>query len=216
MNEISQATEVAKGISENGLLVMTAAFFLVLSATLMVTCFMWFRSIINKIIGNFSKSIEVLKENIQDISETMNDQSAMLADISEGSRQETQMRIKNISNVYFDLAVEKVCRLIKNVREENNIDKKEQTKAKIRARVNNIYEDRNSRFDYFTYRGMKLSKYTNPKWVDWVSEVVEREVYSDAINNGRAYANVKQAYDKIRLDFYHRLNNIRDETESNL
>lgn len=216
MNEISQAIEVAKGISENGLLVMTAAFFLVLSATLMVACFMWFRSIINKIIGNFSKSIEALKENIQDISETMNDQSAMLADISEGSRQETQMRIKNISNVYFDLAVEKVCRLIKNVREENNIDKKEQTKAKIKARVNNIYEDRNSRFDYFTYRDMKLSKYTNPKWVDWVSEVVEREVYSDTINNGRTYANVKQAYDKIRLDFYHRLNNISDETESNL
>lgn len=36
---INEATEVARGISEQGFLVMTAAFFLVLSAMMMVACF---------------------------------------------------------------------------------------------------------------------------------------------------------------------------------
>lgn len=213
MNEISQATEVAKGISENGLLVMTAAFFLVISATLMVTCFMWFKSIINKIISNYTDSVTELSKKIDSLGDSIDAQNAMLSDISEGLRQETQLRIKNISTLAFDLSVEQVCRLIKNVREENNIDKKEQTKAKIKIRVKNIHDDRVSRFDYFTYRGLKLSEYTNPKWVDWVADVVESEIYSETPNNRRAYANVSQCYEKIKLDFNHRLNNISNDNE---
>lgn len=48
MGGINEATEVARGISEQGFLVMTAAFFLVLSAMMMVACFKWFKSIITK------------------------------------------------------------------------------------------------------------------------------------------------------------------------
>lgn len=42
-------------------------------------------------------------------------QNEMLADISEGLRPETQLRIKNTSSTYFDLSVERVCRLIKKL-----------------------------------------------------------------------------------------------------
>ena len=39
------------------------------------------------------------------------------------------------------------------------------------------------------------------------AEVVTSEVYSGNVNNGRAYTNVVSVYDRIKLDFYHRLNN---------
>ena len=205
MGGINEATEVARGISEQGFLVMTAAFFLVLSAMMMVACFKWFKSII-------TKSMEDYGESLKELIEKTNDQNNMLSDISEGLRQETLLRLKVVISNAIDLSVEQVCRIIKDVREENNIDKKEQTKKKIHARVWNVQDERANGFNYFTYHGKKLSEFTNPKWGEWVADVVASEVYSDKVNNGRAYANVKQVYERIKHDFFNRLENGNDES----
>ena len=117
------------------------------------------------------------------------------------------MRIKTISNVFFDLSVEKVCRIIKKVRTENHIADKVATAKKIRGLLTNLHEDRNSKFDCFTYHGNKLSEYTERKWIEQVAKVIEAEIYNEAgENNGRAYTNVESAYANIRLEFYHNLN----------
>ena len=193
------AMTIAHGISELGMMAITAAFFLLLSALLWVACFRWFKSIIDNMIkGNTQMVSDLLVETRK--------QNDMLTDISEGLRPETQLRIKHTTGVFFDLAIEKVCRIIKKVREENHIVDKEATRAKIHTLILNIHEDRNSRFDSFNYRGKKLSSYINPDWVEWVAEVVEREVYNDTVNHGRAYTNVQAVYERIKIDFYHRMN----------
>lgn len=198
---MDDVTTIAKGISDWGMMAITAAFFLVLSAGLMIACFKWFKSIINGIINSTDKTMNDL------LNETRV-QNEMLADISEGLRPETQLRIKNTSSTYFDLSVEKVCRLIKNIREENHIVDRKATVDKIHNLVRNLHEDRNSRFDCYSYRGKKLSDYTNPDWVEWVSKVIENEIYNEnGANNGRAYTNVQAVYENIKLDFYHRINN---------
>lgn len=194
-----EAMTVAHGISELGMMAITAAFFLLLSALLWVACFRWFKSIIDNMIkGNTQMVNDLLVETRK--------QNDMLTDISEGLRPETQLRIKHTTGVFFDLAIEKVCRIIKKVREENHIIDKDATRTKIHTLILNIHEDRNSRFDCFNYRGKKLSSYINQDWVEWVAEVVEREVYSDTINHGRAYTNVQAVYERIKIDFYHRMN----------
>lgn len=191
---------IAHGIGDLGMMAITAAFFLFLSALLWVACFRWFKSIIDNMIKGNNKMVNDL------LVETRK-QNDMLTDISEGLRPETQLRIKHTTSVFFDLAIEKVCRIIKKVREENHIVDKEATRAKIHTLIQNIHEDRNSRFDCFVYRGKKLSSYINPDWVDWVAEVVEHEVYNDTVNHGRAYTNVQAVYERIKIDFYHRMNN---------
>lgn len=199
--DATQVTEVARGISDFGLLVVIASVYLIISAGLMISCFLWFKSIINGIIDKNDKTMQEL------LAETRS-QNDMISDLSEGLRSETQLRIKNTANVYFDLAIERVCRLVKQVREENHISDKKTTAAKIRMLLKNIYEDRNSRFDSYTYRGRKLSSYTNPEWVEMVAKVVESELYNEAgPNNGRAYTNIKAIYGEIKNDLYHRLNN---------
>lgn len=131
----------------------------------------------------------------------------MLQDISEGLRTETQLRIRNLSGFAFDLSVEQVCRLIKRVREENHIADKKATALKIRKSLQVIHNDRNSRFDPFTYHGRPLSDFCNSDWIEDVAKVVENEIYhEDGANNARAYTNVKLAYDNIKTDFYYRLN----------
>lgn len=200
MNEIQGVTEIAKGISDFGALAIMAAVYLLLSASMMIAIFKWFKSIINQIIIDN-------KENLQGVLAETRKQNELLNDVAEGLRPETQLRIRNLTGFAFDLSVEQVCRLIKKVREENHIADKEATSAKIRKSLKVLHEDRNSRFDTFSYRGERLSAYCNNDWIEQVAVVVENEIYNtDGTNNGRAYTNVKLAYDNIKTDFYHRLN----------
>lgn len=196
MNEAQQAMEVAKGISDYGMMAVTAAFFLILSSAMMIAIFKWFKSII-------SQMMQDNKTSLQELAKTTNAQNDMLQDISEGLRTETQLRIRNLSGFAFDLSVEQVCRLIKRVREENHIEDKEATAIKIRKSLQVIHNDRNSRFDPFTYHGRPLSYFCNDDWIENVAKVVENEIYhEDGANNARAYTNVKLAYDDIKTDFY--------------
>lgn len=201
MNEVQNAMEVAKGISDYGMMAVTAAFFLILSACMMIALFKWFKSIITQIIQDN-------KENLQGVLAETRKQNDLLNDLAEGMRPETQLRIRNLTGFAFDLSVEQVCRLIRKVREENHVANMEATHEKIIKSLTVLHDDRSSRLDTFTYRGKKLSSYCNFEWIEQVAKVVESEIYNeDGANNGRAYTNVKLAYDNIKTDFYHRLNN---------
>lgn len=200
MNNITDVTTVAHGISDFGMMAVTAAFFLILSAAMMVAIFKWFKAIIEQMMQDN-------KDSLQELAKTTNAQNDMLQDISEGLRTETLLRIRNLTGFAFDLSIEQVCRLIKRVRQENHIIDHEATAAKIRKSLMVIHNDRNSRFDPFTYRGKPISDYCAIEWVEDVAKVVEGEIYNaDGANNARAYTNVKLAYDNIKTDFYQRLN----------
>lgn len=200
MNDVSQITQVAKGISDYGMMAITAAFFLLLSAAMMVALFRWFKSIIEQMMQD-------QKDSMHNLAEETRKQNDMLQDISEGLRPETLLRIRNLTGFAFDLSIEQVCRLIKRVREENHIIDHEATAAKIRKSLLVIHNDRNSRFDSFTYRSKSISEFCSSEWVEDVAKIVEGEIYNeDGANNARAYTNIKLAYDNIKTDFYQRLN----------
>lgn len=196
-----QIVHAAEGISNFGLLAVAAAAFILLSVGLWFGIFVWFKNIIN----------DMLTRNAQDMSSLISKtekQNGLLYEIADGLRPTTLMQAKERADLCFDLSVEKVCRLIKRVRQENNIIDREKTKKKIQSLLTNIHDERNSRFDNIQFRGRALSFYTSKDWIDWVAAVVENEIYSDTVNNGRAYTNVDAVYDRIRNDFNHRLNRV--------
>lgn len=206
MNGVNETMEVAKGISDYGIMIVICAVFLILATGLMVACFRWFKSAIENIL--------TYTDELKELNGKFDHNNHIMESIAEGLVPETQLRIKNIFGAFFDLATEKVCRLIKRVREENHIANKNATHTKVLTLLHNLYEDRNSKLDNFKYRGKKLSEYCNSEWVDWVAKVVEGELYNEAgPNNGRAYTNVKAVYDNIKLDFYHRINNQQEQIQ---
>ena len=187
---------VAKGISDFGMMAIAAAFFIVLAAALMSSCFAWFKTLINGMIEANNKAMADL------LAETRA-QNAALTDIAEGLRPETQLRIRNLTGFAFDLSIEKVLRLIKRVRTENHIVDHEATSLKIRKSLRVIHDDRNSKFDTFTYKGKPLSSYCSEEWIEQVAKVVESEIYHvDGENNARAASNVTLAYENIKTEFY--------------
>lgn len=200
MDSVQQVVETAKGITDYGMTAMVGAFYLIITALMMVTIFKWFKGIINQF-------LEDNKDSMRELLAETRKQNDMLYDLSDGLKTETQLRIRNISGFAFDLSVEQVCRIIQKVRKENHIVDRPATEKKIRNLITNIHEDRKSRFDPFTYRGKCISAYCNPEWVEKVSKTVEGEIYNEqGADNARAYTNVKMVYDEIKLDFYHRLN----------
>lgn len=204
---VNAALQTGKGISDFGMMAITAGFFLVLSALLMAACFRWFMNMVNQLMTSQKEINQDYKDTMRQLLEETRAQNERLNVLSESLMPETQLRIKTLSNVFFDLSVEKVCRIIKKVREENHISDKEATARKIRTLLTNIHEDRNSKLDCFSYRGNRLSEYTEKKWIEQVAKAVEAEIYNEnGANNGRAYTNVESVYANIRLEFYHNLN----------
>lgn len=201
INDLGNITNVAESIGNLGLMAVVAAFFLVLSALLMIACFRWFRNIINNMLSSYQKTQSDL------LDETRN-QNLMLSDMREALLPETQLRIKNTTGVHFDYACERVCRLIQQVRNENHIADKEATQRKVHTILQNLHDDRKSKLDCYTYRGRKVSAYVNPEWVSWVEMVFLQEVYRESFSESLARANVESIYGRIKLDLYQRMNGV--------
>ena len=109
----SDVVGVAKGISDFGMMAIAAAFFIVLAAALMWSCFAWFKGLINGMIEANNKAMADL------LAETRA-QNAALTDIAEGLRPETKLRIRNLTGFAFDLAIEKVQEVLEPLKARNH------------------------------------------------------------------------------------------------
>lgn len=199
MEETKAALEVAESISNFGMMAVAAAFFVVLAIVIMVMFVKWFKDIINNIMstnqGMLTRLDDQLKEN--------ND---VMKSIAEGLRPETLLRVQTTSEMAFQLAQFRLLEIIDTVRTENHIVNREATEVKIEKLVLNLHEEMNGKFEYYSYRGKKLSSYTNQQWVDWMKAGVINEIYSDQERNeDRTHTNVSAIFKRIALDFNHNL-----------
>lgn len=198
LNNIEGVAGLAKSMDEHGSLVVIGAVFLFISITVMVGAFTMFRSIVQRLMNDFQNQLENQSKDTKDMKD-------LLTDIAESLRPANELQIKGISATCFDLAREQVCKLIKQVKRENHICDVPNTKKKVHDLLVTLHDNRNSRLDNISYHGKPLSCYVNKEWIDWVAEVMMKEVYDEVENEDRTASNVKLVYDKIKLDFYRRL-----------
>ncbi len=198
LNNIDGVVTLAKSMGEHGSLVLIGAVFLFISITVMVGVFTMFRSIVQRLMNNFQKQLENQSRDTREMKE-------LLTDIAESLRPANELQIKGISATCFDLAREQVCKLIKQIKRENHICDVPNTKKKVYDLLITLHDNRNSRLDNISYHGKPLSYYINKEWIDWVADVMMKEVYDEVENEDRTASNVKLVYDKIKLDFYRRL-----------
>lgn len=199
MEETKTALEVAESISNFGMMAVAAAFFIVLAIIIMIMFVKWFKDIIDNIMTTNQNMLKQLDAQMKENNDVMKS-------IAEGLRPETLLRVQTTSEMAFQLAQFRLLEIINTVRTENHIVNREATVNKIGKLVLNLHEEMNSKFDYYSYRGKKLSQYTNSKWVEWMQQGVESEIYSeDGRNEDRTYTNVSAIFKRIALDFTHNL-----------
>lgn len=196
---IDSSLKTAQGISEFGLMVVICAFFIIISAGMMIFMFRWMVNTINDV-------MKTNKEMLQKLDAQMQENNKIMQSIAEGLRPETDQRIRILSKSMFNLAKYELMEIIDTVRTENHIVDRDGTEAKILKLVTNLHEDKNTDFGYYTYRGRKLSGYTNNDWIEWMKQGVVNEVYNEkGFNKDRMDTNITAIFDRIKLDFHHRL-----------
>jgi hypothetical protein len=191
--------EVAKGISDYGFMAVTAAFFLIVAGGMLWIFIKWFVKIINNITDTQQKSINSLMD-IQ--KETF----SMIKDIHKNTDNNLLEQIHVISGMAFDNAKFMIFRALKKIREENHLEDNEDIiEKKIQLIVENMHNDRNSKFDHFSYRGAKLSEYVNDAWIMRVVNLMMAELYFEKYDDNRAIYNIDLAYQSFKVEFYKNL-----------
>lgn len=199
---IEGSLKTAQSISEFGLMVVICGFFVVLSALMMIAMFRWQMNTIDSV-------MKTNKEMLGRLDGQMTENNKIMQSIAEGLIPKTMLEIKNTSSMAFDLARHRLLELIDTVLDENHIADREATEDKINKLVTNLHEDMKSKFDCYSYRGRKLSQYTNQEWISWMICNVVTEIYNkNGMSKDRTYTSVTATFDRIKLDFYHRINEV--------
>ena len=200
MNEIVDPTiksadaalRTAASISDFGVLVVIAAFAIILCAVMIVYFFLSHR----RMTRNME---EQNKRNNEALSVTLKELKDYLAPVSENARLSTLTALHSIAENNFKLSVENVLNIIDRIREENNISNEDATRRKLLRFITNIHNERKLYFTNFSYSGHTVDYYADKKWIDQIVEVSFPEIYST--NKLRARTNIKQAYDSIFIEF---------------
>ena len=199
---VEGSLKTAQSISEFGLMVVICGFFVLMAAALMAFMFKWTVNTINDV-------MQTNKEMLRKLDSQMDENNKIMQSIAEGLIPKTMLEIKNTSSMAFDLAKYRLLGLIETILTENHISDRETTEEKIEKLVSNLHDDMNSKFDCYSFRGRKLSQYTNSEWIKWMIANVTNEVYNkNGVNKDRTSTNVTATFDRIKLDFYHRINEV--------
>lgn len=193
--------ETAHGISEFGIYVMMASFFL-------VGVWLMFRHLISTSKATTNLLIDSVNQTMKELVESNKNQEEAISELASCLKPANDIQIRNIVNTYFDLYLYRICYLIKEVRTENHLTDRETVRRKIFLRVSNLFKRRNSEFDYIRYRNRALSEYTDSKWVERMSDLVEQEVYNSEENETRTYNAVKSLVEENKMSFLDRINGI--------
>ena len=198
---VGPVLDTAEGISNFGILVITAAFYLVVTFLLIVSVFKWFKSLVDNVVTNQTQTMNRLLEETKG-------QNERLDLIREGLEPELINRVRIVGNALFDLAGWHTLDILSTVRRENHIIDREATCKKIRNLLTVEYQNVSSKLDgYGTYRGKKLSSYMDDTWVELVAKIVESELYNEnGENPDRAFTNVTMTFDRIKIEFYNQIN----------
>jgi hypothetical protein len=192
------AISVAKGISEFGMMAIMSAFYLVITGIIMLFFVKWFVKVINGIIDRQDKMLN-------DIIAVQRDILSIVESIREGFRDETFHQAKQYGKALLDDNKYMLFFDLLRIREENNLENREEVAKKVHSVVENMYEARNSLFGLFSYNGKKLFHYTNIEWVGKVEQTCMNILYDKNFSYKKVINDLTLVYREILNEFYKRL-----------
>ena len=199
MEQVSGVIEVARGISDFGMLEMAAAAFIVMSLVLLFFVIRWFMRMVNQVFGALQKTLDTIAQG-------QINQEGKLDQLKEALTGEMLNQVRVFTNYAFDYNMHQVCVAIGQIKEENNLENREAVEKKLRAILGNLYNRRNSDFDAFAYNGKKLSFFTDHKWADRIYEYCMASIYDGLAYHRRKYLlELGIFYEEIKVEFMENL-----------
>jgi hypothetical protein len=199
MDEITHAINVSKSVSEFGVLVVTAAAFVIAAIGLQA----FFSKTTKKLINDIITTQQTM---LKEILELLRGQNAGIGELKEALTGEILNQIRIVSNYAFDYNKYQVLMAIAQIKEGNNLENIQTVERKLKMILNNLYNKRNSDFDAFAYNGKKLSYYTNPEWSEHIYKFCIDAIYDgNAYNRDKYLHNLNIFYEEVKIEFFDNL-----------
>jgi len=189
---------IAKGITDFGFVTMTAAVFLIL-----VFVSQWFQQrSFSKMLNNM---IDKQQQMLSEILSTQNKMAGILDAINEDRKDEKYQKAKSYGQAWLEISKYKLYLLLIAIKTENHIEDREAVMRKVSLVVQNLHDERLSRFDLFSYKGKKLSDFCDSNWVDKVIKTSMDSLYADDYTDKRLYDNLDITFSEIINEYYKNL-----------
>lgn len=178
VQEVGPIIDVAKAISEYGVLIVIAAFMLVCMFILFKHFFSMFEEMFKKMATTAYSPVETPME-----------------------------QIRVLQSVVFDLAKYVFLDHLERIYEEDNLQDREMVKQKVHDVCITMYADRKSKFDNFKYHGYSLSDFCDKKWIEKIEQVGLRHLYlkDGTFDVQQAFSAIDIAYNQIKIEFYNNI-----------
>ena len=180
---IDSTLEVAKGISEFGILSIIAGFYL-------VTTFIshWKQT---------KRQEKILEKAISLLQITVDNTKS----ISEGIKEKTYQQAQTYGKACIENTMYKLLIEADRIKEENNLTDKDSVKRKVYTVALNLYNERSNLFDGFYYKGKKLMEYTDTEWVKMATDSIIDSIYDEDYSRKKLYYNLNMTYNEIVHEF---------------
>ena len=198
MENLTPTIEIAKGISDVGVLIVITAFYLLVTGTMMIIFIRWFVKMVNQIINT-------QQDNLKNIYELQKQQDSKLTEIKESLNSEMLNQVRILYCYAFDFHKLCIVNIVKQIKNENNIENRDYIERKITMSLRNLFEDSKSKFSSFAYNGKKLSYYMDDKWLDMVIKNCIDEIYNEDYSEEKADKHIALLFDSIKIEFQNNL-----------
>lgn len=207
MNEfINPTMEVAKGISEYSIFVMIASVFIVTFGVILYSLIRTLKKsnddnkeFLTKMFESQQKQSEYQHKVLESILDLQKSNNASIYQLKESLTGEDFNRIRSEVEDGFGFDLHQICvgiiARIKDGFAGKLDDSKADIERQVRSSIENLYEKRHRKFDYFMYDGQKLSDFIDQKWKDEICDYV-----ISAVNDGQEYHR-KHYLDELGLRF---------------
>ena len=209
-SDVEGVMVMARGISDLGVLIITAACFLFISLITYITLLFITKKQTNNVINQFNALIKNLVESQQTkldaILEYARQNESKITQLKEAITGEEFNKIRVATNYGFDFNKLSVALLINETKQANNLDQKREIESQVRMAIDNLYNRFSSELDYYEYNGRKASDFLEIEWKERIYDFCMKSIYDEKSVHCKYYIKLLSHYfDEFKVKFYEKL-----------
>ena len=216
VDPVQHVVEVAKGISEYGMLAIAAAAFVIMS---LINYYYARKSNteqnnrMNTMVDSVIKTQKEMLETIIELQrgfgikiDSLHNKTDQLREtITSEEFNKVRIAIKHV----FKSIIHEVCITIAQTKEDNNLENRNLIEERIRNKVINFYKSDCEDLSSFQYNGKRVGECMDPEWMTMVSDYCIASVFDELPYHRKQYLpHLYVMFEKFRLELLENLKKI--------
>jgi|GEM_PF-3024456 len=192
---VTSTLTIAEGISTFGMMAIAAAAFIIFAFIIIYV----FIKLFNKMFDDMQKNQKSFFEKLVTLGIESNKKLDLLKESLTG---EEMVQALTVAEYIFNYNKHQLIVEMANIKEKNHLNDREAIEKRLKLKINNLQQRRLNDLDKFTYKGHRLSYYTEPSWGDSVFNYVIDFIYDNREYNRDYYIRLfDQMYEQVKNEF---------------